>query len=105
MRNLAHGCIVARRDLDTIRLQLDILADIVLRMAGSILEFDTVQKIQVLSDAETCLKNHIHNASPTPAQFQLCLEPQFHILSNLNNIGLYRRWGHLSLSSKRTCEQ
>ena len=33
-------------------------ADTVLRMAGDVLESDPVQKIQVLSDAGTCLRPH-----------------------------------------------
>ena len=51
-----NGCIVRRGDLETITLQL--LADTVLRTAGGVLEFDTVQKIHVLSDAGACLKSH-----------------------------------------------
>lgn len=34
------------------------VADIVLKMAGSFLVFDAVQKIRVLSDAGGCLKPH-----------------------------------------------
>ena len=44
-----NGCIV-------IRLQWHLPADIFLKMAGSDLEFDTVQKIQVLGDEGMCLK-------------------------------------------------
>lgn len=35
-----------------------LLADTVLKMFGGVLEFDTVQKIPVLSDARICLKPH-----------------------------------------------
>ena len=35
-----------------------ILADIILRMAGGVLEYDVVQKIQILSDTGMCLKSH-----------------------------------------------
>ena len=41
---------VTRKDLKTIRWQL-VLADTILRMAGRVLQFDILQKIQVLSDA------------------------------------------------------
>lgn len=42
-----NGCIVTSIDLETMRLQLPAAAD-VLKKAGDILEFDTVQKIQEL---------------------------------------------------------
>ena len=45
-----NGCMVTRKDLKTIRWQL-VLADTILRMAGRVLQFDILQKIQVLSDA------------------------------------------------------
>ena len=51
-----NHCIVIRGDPEIIRLQL--LTDNVLRMAGGVLEFDTVQNIHVLSDARTNLKSH-----------------------------------------------
>ena len=51
-----NHCIVIRGDPEIIRLQL--LTDNVLRMAGGVLEFDSVQKTQVLSDAGMCLKPH-----------------------------------------------
>ena len=35
-----------------------LLADTVLKMFGGVLEFDTVQKIQILSDVRMCLKSH-----------------------------------------------
>ena len=41
---------VTRGGLETIRLKL-VTAVIALRMAGGVLEFDTIQKIQGLSDA------------------------------------------------------
>ena len=46
---------------ETISLQLPIatIANTVLGMDSGILECDKVQKIQVLSDAETCLKSHL----------------------------------------------
>ena len=46
---------VTRGDLETIRL---LLAEIVLRTAGGVLEFDIVPKTQVLSDSGTYLKTH-----------------------------------------------
>ena len=35
-----------------------LLVDTVLKMVGGVLEFDTVQKIHILSDARICLKPH-----------------------------------------------
>lgn len=46
---------MTRGDLETIRW---LLAEIVLRTAGGILEFDIVQKTRVLSDSGTHLKPH-----------------------------------------------
>ena len=44
------------QDFKTTGCSWQLLADIVLRMAHAVLESHTVQKIQVLSDAITCLK-------------------------------------------------
>ena len=51
-------------------------------MADGVPEFDTVQKIQVLSDARMC-QNHVHNGHPTPFRMPepfKCLMPFFHFL-------------------------
>lgn len=48
-----NGCTVTRRDLEAIGGQLP--ADVVLRIAGGVLEFDPVPEIQVLSSTETYL--------------------------------------------------
>ena len=37
---------------------MQLLADIILKMADGILDLNTVQKIQVLSDPGMCLKPH-----------------------------------------------
>jgi len=37
---------------------VQLLADIIFKIADGTLDFDTVQKIQVLSDAGMCLKPH-----------------------------------------------
>ena len=37
---------------------MQLLADIILKMADGILDFNIVQKIQVLSDPRMCLKSH-----------------------------------------------
>ena len=50
MVGVQNDCMVTRTDLETTRWELA-LADTILRMAGSALEFDILQKIQVLSDA------------------------------------------------------
>ena len=70
-------------------------------MAGSILEFDTVQKIQVLSDAGMCLKPY-SQCVPHPHPVPTVPEPQFHILSEqitlaskeVGGIYLYLQSGH-----------
>ena len=36
-----------------------LLADTVLKMFGGVLEFDTIQQIQVLRDSGMCLKPHL----------------------------------------------
>ena len=51
-----NHCVAIRGDSEIIRLQL--LTDNVFRMAGGVLEFDTVQSIHVLSDARTNPKSH-----------------------------------------------
>lgn len=43
----------------SLQLPIAIIADTVLGMDSGILEYDKVKKIEVLSDAETCLKPHL----------------------------------------------
>ena len=52
----SNGCIFTRNDLETISVQL--AADIIFRLVSSVPEFDTVQKVQVLSHGRTCPKLH-----------------------------------------------
>lgn len=57
-----NGYIVTRRELKTIGCSWNLLADIVLRIDGGILEFDRGQKIQVLSDSSS--QEYVWNYNP-----------------------------------------
>ena len=52
---IQNGCTVIKGDLEILSLQLP--ADTLSKMPGGVLEFDTVHKIQVLSDTGTCLNS------------------------------------------------
>ena len=52
---IQNGCTVIKGDLEILSVQLP--DDTLSKMPGGVLEFDTVHKIQVLSDARTCLNN------------------------------------------------
>ena len=43
-----------------------LLAGIVLKTAGGVLEFDTVQRKFKLSVMQVCVRNHIHNGHVAP---------------------------------------
>ena len=52
---IQNGCTVRKGDFEILSMQLP--ADTLSKMPGGVLEFDTVHKIQVLSDTGTCLNN------------------------------------------------